>query len=287
MVGLESSSGILSVMMMRVRTRRRPVLPILVCLLLFALLLRGCLFGGRGQGEGAGDRWDEAEPADLWDAAGFVWDGGRCRYESDGVVYGRTGIDVSDHQGYVDWQAVASDGIDFALLRVGYRGNTEGGLFLDERFEANLADARAAGIACGAYFYSQATSVEEAREEAAFVLGVLAGRPLEYPVAFDHEVEPGTRVAGISREVCAQAADAFCQAIREGGYEPMLYGNTYDLERVGAPEADGCAIWCAEYDNDPSYQGRIRLWQYTGDGVVAGIDTPVDMNLDLGDVPVP
>ena len=85
----------------------------------------------------------------------------------------------------------------------------------------------------------------------------------------------------------SRAAVAFCAAMREGGYEPMIYGNTYDLERMRAGSADGCPIWCAEYDGDPSYQGPIRVWQYASDGVVAGIDTLVDMNLDLGDVPVP
>lgn len=219
----------------------------------------------------------------YYDQRSFVLVDGRYSYESDGIVANKTGVDVADHQGPINWDAVAADGIDFAMIRVGYRGTTEGGLYTDECFEENLLGAREAGIECGVYFFSQATSAEEAKEEAAFVLDLISGHPLEYPVALDYEIAPNTRIARVDRQTASQVADAFCAAIRLGGYTPMLYGNTYDLAAFDEKTIDDCLIWCAEYDEGPSFASKTDMWQYTEAGVVSGIGTLVDLNLDLSD----
>ena len=215
----------------------------------------------------------------------FIKSGGRYRYDDGTTVVTRTGIDVSSHQGDIDWGAVAADGIEFAFLRVGYRGNTEGGLYPDEKFQANLQGARDVGITCGAYFYSQAISVEEAEQEAAFVLELLAGTSLDYPVAFDYEILPATRIADVDTQTASQIAEAFCSAIRAGGYEPMVYGNTFDLARLNPQLLEGCAIWCAEYDDGPSFEHKADIWQYTNQGYVAGVGGLCDLNLDLSALP--
>ena len=100
---------------------------------------------------------------------------GRAHYVVDGEELTRTGVDVSSHQGFIDWEAVAADNIQFAMLRIGYRGSTEGGIRADELFETNLKGAQSAGLDVGVYFFSQAINVEEAREEAAFVLSAAKG----------------------------------------------------------------------------------------------------------------
>ena len=126
---------------------------------------------------------DAAEPAaqayvSPYDWSGLERSGDRLAFRENGEVRSQLGVDVSDHQGAIDWSAVASDGVDFAFVRVGNRGYTEGALYADTRYAENIDNATSAGLDVGAYFFSQAVSVEEAREEAEFVLRLLAGRYL-------------------------------------------------------------------------------------------------------------
>lgn len=228
----------------------------------------------------------KSEDVPYYDGDGFVQSGGRYRYESDGVVFQKTGVDVSDHQDEIDWGSVAADGIDFAMIRIGYRGSTEGGLYADESFDSNLEDAHAVGIECGVYFFSQATSAQEAKEEAEFVLSLLSGRQLEYPVAFDYELTEKSRISGIGVQAASEMARTFCETISAGGYTPMIYGNTFDLARFDRETLSDLPIWCAEYDDGPSYEHKTAIWQYTNQGYVNGIGGIVDLNLDLSDVGV-
>jgi len=247
----------------------------LVCI----ILLNTCLF----------DRTDSREPAPMepsyYDRNGFRQVDGRYVYEGEDGVARTTGVDVSDHQGAIDWYAVAADGIDFAMIRVGWRGNTEGNLHADECFEQNYAQAREAGLACGAYFYSQATSEQEALEEAAFALDLLSGRELDYPVTFDYEPNDGNRIAGIDGQTATACAKAFCDAMRQAGYEAALYGNGYDLSYIDISQLSDVRIWYAEYGSVPSWSGPYFMWQYTASGSVNGIETPADLNLDLSEAP--
>ena len=205
-------------------------------------------------------------------------------YDSDGVLCSQVGVDVSDHQGDIDWEAVADDGIDFAIVRLGYRGYTEGGLYEDAYAEANLDGAEEAGLLVGAYFFSQAITEEEAIEEAEFVIEILDGRELDLPIAFDHEAVTSTtgRANDIDGEQLAACAKAFCETLEEAGYETVIYGSSKDLDRYEGESFGNRLVWLAEYDYDgPVTEVDFVLWQYTSSGEVDGIETEVDLNLLL------
>ena len=227
----------------------------------------------------------ENVPVSTYDPTGFFTDQrGRVQYVQDGKN-ARTGVDVSVYQQEIDWAAVAADGVDFAMIRLGYRGYTQGGLNLDKQFEKNIQGALEAGLDVGVYFFSQAISPEEAEEEADFVLAALEGYDLTYPVAYDWEpIEPGNgaRTDNMDSGTLTQCAKAFCARIREKGYAPVIYLNqdlgylTFDLEEL----AD-IPIWLAEYGETPDFYYDFDLWQYSHTGQVAGIEGNVDLNLDL------
>jgi GH25 family lysozyme M1 (1,4-beta-N-acetylmuramidase) len=207
---------------------------------------------------------------------------GRYSYYEDGNRSSRFGIDVSEHQGFIDWGAVASDGVEFAFIRLGNRGATEGRLYLDNYFEANFQGAQSNGILTGIYFFSQAINEDEAREEAEFVLEHLAGRSLDYPIVFDHEPVSGfeARTDHLTGEQVSLFADAFFEVIREADYDVMIYGNQKDLLRLDGTLLNRVGVWFAEYDvARPTIQRDILIWQYTSSGSVEGISTRVDMNI--------
>jgi GH25 family lysozyme M1 (1,4-beta-N-acetylmuramidase) len=193
------------------------------------------------------------------------------------------GIDLSSHQGEVDWAAVAESGIDFAMVRIGYRGyGSAGRLAQDERFLENLTGAQAQGIQVGGYFFSQATTPEEAEEEAAFALSLLDGAALDFPIAYDWEpiINDTARTDGMTTEEVTACAVAFCQVIRQAGYDTVLYCNgelgylTYDLSQLRE-----CQLWYAEYGSVPSFTYAFSFWQYSNTGQVPGISGNVDLDL--------
>lgn len=218
-----------------------------------------------------------------YDFAGFAYDAnGRLTYSENGILMSKAGIDVSEYQGAIDWPAVAGDGISFAFVRVGSRGNTDGYLYVDSCFDQNIDGAAAAGLQVGTYFYSQAITVEEAQAEADLVISELAGRKLDLPVVFDYELDFGssTRGGSIDRETLTQIALAFCKRIEAAGYKTMIYGNSSDVSRFNLSELGNRTIWYAEYDDIvPNAQFDFAIWQYTSSGVVAGIDAAVDMDM--------
>ncbi len=191
------------------------------------------------------------------------------------------GVDVSEWQGEIQWQE-AESGLDFAVLRCGFRRYGSGNLEQDALFEANYSGAGEAGLRRGVYFFSQAISPEEARAEAAYVLEMLGGRALELPVFYDWETvadEEG-RANGLDGETVTACAAAFCQAIQAGGYEAGVYFNlqmgyhTYGLEQVQA-----YTWWLAEPGSLPTFYYETQLWQYDHQGTVPGIAGGVDRNL--------
>ncbi len=224
----------------------------------------------------------EGIPVNPYDQSAFHLDGKhRVTYERDGRR-AKTGIDVSSHQQEVDWQAVAADGIDFAMLRLGRRGYTEGGLFPDETFEKNLQGALDAGLEVGVYFFSQAVSAQEAEEEAAYVLEALDGRTLAFPVAFDWESIPGeaARTDSLDGEEMTRCAVAFCKRIADGGYRPAVYFNqTQGYLRYDLRELSEYELWLAEDGDTPDFYYHFDLWQYSQSGQVDGIQGSVDLNL--------
>ena len=231
---------------------------------------------------------------DFYYESPFDWgnlqmtDDGRFVYIDNGKQRSKTGIDVSENQGQIDWEAVAADGIDYAMIRLGYRGATTGELFLDERFADNLAGAKAANVDCGVYFFSQAKNAKEAQEEADFIVKQLNGATLEYPVVFDFETAVAgvdvPRASNLGKDKMTEIADAFCARIEKSGYSTMIYGNYYDLDLYHYESLQKRNIWWAEYDAwVPSPHLDIVMWQYSNGGWVSGIDASVDMDIDLSE----
>lgn len=193
------------------------------------------------------------------------------------------GIDVSSHQGAIDWSKVAATDVAFAMVRVGYRGYVVGDVCEDTLWRANMQGARENGLKIGAYFFSQAISVEEALEEAAFVLEKLDGMALDMPVVFDWEpVSDSARTAHMDMETLNACAKAFCGAIQDAGYDAMVYFNIDTSTRLLSlteMQALGCKFWLAMYTDRMTFPYQIDMWQYSDGGSVPGINGDVDLNL--------
>lgn len=226
---------------------------------------------------------DDPVSRNPYDASDFYQEGAFVRCTASPVS--STGIDVSSHQGQIDWQAVADAGIEFAMIRVGYRGYGSGELEEDTQYYANMEGALAAGLKVGVYFYSQAITTAEAREEAQFVLQRLGGYTITYPVMFDWEQSSEEeRTALLDDETLTDCAVAFCDTIETMGYRAGCYFNQYfGYDRFDLRRLDDYSLWLAEYNSYPSFLYDIQLWQYSQSGTVSGIQTAVDLNLCLTD----
>jgi GH25 family lysozyme M1 (1,4-beta-N-acetylmuramidase) len=222
-----------------------------------------------------------------------AYDYSKLNMENEWYVYGKdgtsaVGVDVSYYAEDIDWERVKADGIDFAMIRVGYRGYAEGVIKEDRRFEEYINGAIDAGLDVGVYFYSQAINEAEALEEAEFVLQKIKPYILTYPVALDIEITEaeGVRANNLSGEMLNTIAETFCDRIKEDGYRPMVYANKrmaylkLDMRRICKYD-----FWYAEYTKDtpPSFYYDFRIWQYKTDGKVAGISGNVDINLCFRD----
>lgn len=207
------------------------------------------------------------------------------KYTGD-VRYGiRKGIDVSEHQGTVDWEKVKAAGYEFAILRIGYRGyGTVGSLHVDARFHENIAGAKASGLDVGGYFFSQAVNEEETLEEAVFVLENLNGYGLELPIVFDPERirDDTARTDNISGEQFTKNTVLFCEKIKEAGYQPMVYSNlVWEAFEFDMEELADYPIWYADYEIVPQTPYRFTFWQYSEKGQVDGIEGAVDLDLQF------
>lgn len=191
------------------------------------------------------------------------------------------GIDVSNHQGDIDFQQVKEAGIRFVMLRLGNRGTDLGGLYPDERLEQYYADAKAAGLMIGGYFFSQATSPEEAREEAEFALTLAENMELQLPLVYDWEdTGPDSRVAQMDAETVTQCAIAFCDTVAAAGKQPMVYFNPHGARNLMQLERlTDYGFWLAMYSDEMTFEYRVDMWQYTSTGRVPGIEGDVDINL--------
>lgn len=192
------------------------------------------------------------------------------------------GIDVSEHQGDIDWQAVKASGVEFAIIRVGYRGYGNGALLPDEKAQSNYESAKAAGLQVGAYLFSQAISVEEAQEEAAFFLEQIKDWELDLWAVYDWEyISAEARTADVDALTLTKCTKAFLDMVAEAGYQPMVYFNRSQAEKRlllhALAEYD---FWLAMY-RDPidTFAYRPDMWQYTNQGSVPGINGNVDINL--------
>lgn len=209
--------------------------------------------------------------------------------ETSGITMG---IDVSKYQGTIDWKKVKESGVEFAMIRVGYRAKATGEIFEDPTARYNMQEAQAAGIKIGAYFFSSAISEEEARAEAEFTRNVIAKYKITYPVAFNCEdfQSSDSRQYGLDAATRTSLACAFLDEINAAGYTPMFYASKGELE--GSAQWDTQTLsskykmWVAQYPEQPypqtsvsSYSGTHDMWQYTSQGTVSGISGKTDVNI--------
>lgn len=186
-------------------------------------------------------------------------------------------IDISEHQGIINWDKVKNTEVAGVMIRTGY--GVESPNQIDKQFARNLAECERVGIPYGFYHYSYAVTAEEAAREAEFCLAIIADKKPQYPVAFDLEEN---RQAALGKEVCTEMALAFCEKIRAAGLTPMLYlnlnwaRNYVDMARI---DQAGIDVWLAQYNTQCDYTGAHTMWQYTSRGVLDGITAnTVDMN---------
>jgi GH25 family lysozyme M1 (1,4-beta-N-acetylmuramidase) len=197
------------------------------------------------------------------------------------------GIDISYHQGTVDFDKIKADGIDFVILRLGYRGYSSGTLVTDSKFTTYIKGAIDAGLPIGVYFWTEAIDTEEAQEEAEYVISQLEPykASITMPVAIDWELNSNSRHSGLSKDVNTAICTTFCDTVAASGYTPMIYANISDLNNnlSGQSLSEQYEIWVARYNNIVSnstthYYGTYSMWQYASDGAVDGISGNVDMN---------
>lgn len=225
----------------------------------------------------------EELPKSTYDNSLFqVNENGFLTYDSDEYTC-KIGIDVSRYQENIDWAAVKGAGVQFAMLRLGYRGYGTGALVMDPYFQQNIQGAQANGIEVGVYFFSQAITPEEGAEEARFCLNALKGYHITYPIVFDWEsydssLEP--RTDGLDDKILTQCAVAFCEDVEAAGYQSMVYSNlTYFYLHFDLNQLVDYPLWLAQYNSRPSFYYHFDIWQYSGTGKVPGIDGNVDLNI--------
>lgn len=191
------------------------------------------------------------------------------------------GIDVSKWNGDIDWDKVKNAGVEFAIIRAGYRGSVTGSLVEDPYFVANMRGAAASGIPVGVYFFTQAVNEVEAVEEASAVLQMIREYDLAYPVFIDTEGAGGNgRADGLDAETRTLVCEAFCRTIENAGYRAGVYGSrNWYHNNLQAQELEDYCIWLAEYRSVPVYQGFYQMWQYTSKGSIDGIEGNVDLDI--------
>ena len=205
-------------------------------------------------------------------------------YEDD-EYYTRRGIDVSTFQGEIDWNLVKESGVEFAMIRLGYRGYESGSLFLDDRFEENVKGATQAGIDIGIYFFSQAITVEEAIEEAQFVCKNIKHMSIKMPVAFDMEAVTGSeadRIHHLTMREITEISDAFCTVIEKHGYDAIIYGNqSWIYHCINLSLIPERHIWLAHYTHFSGFPYEYTMWQYSDSGTIDGIEGTVDLDIQF------
>ena len=228
-------------------------------------------------------------PSNPYDSEAFyVNEDGFLSYNGDAESH--EGIDVSSHQGKIDWDLVAESGVEFAIIRVGYRGYTVGKIVQDPYFTYNIENATRAGIDVGVYFFSQAVNEEEAMEEAYQTLEWIEGYDVTYPVVFDWEYvsDSSSRTYNMTYQEIIDCTKAFNQVIQDEGYQPMAYSNPnlvnkgFDLSQL-----QDYPFWLAHYTTGwkpTTFPYYYDMWQYSSSGTVSGIEGKVDLNICLVDL---
>ena len=209
-------------------------------------------------------------------------DGLQYYFNGDGSLGSHLVIDVSTYNGDIDWDRVKEAGIDYAIIRVGYRGYETARLVKDKRFDTNMSNATAAGVKVGAYIVTQAVNTNEAVEEASFIISSCSGYNVSLPLAIDVESAGNGSGRGDKISVAERTAviNAFVQTIRGAGYSAMVYANKdWMTNRINAGGlASGSTVWLAQYRSRCTYGGSYQMWQFTESGSIPGISGNVDMS---------
>lgn len=197
-----------------------------------------------------------------------------------------TGVTVSENNQEIDWAKVKESGVSFAMIRVGYRKYSSNEITQDKQFEANIAGALAVGLDVGVYFYSTAISVTEAEQEAAFVLDKIKAYQVTYPVSYNWEFVQNAQEGETVRNKDATGSEiteyteAFCKKIEKASYTAAFYaGKNMAYEKFNLEKLKDYDIWYSEYRKVPAFYYDFNMWQYTNQGKVSGIETPVKMNM--------
>lgn len=192
----------------------------------------------------------------------------------------KAGIDVSSWQGDIDWDKVRESGIEFVIVRAGYRGSVTGSIVRDKYFDANVSGAQQAGLQVGVYFVTQAVNEAEAVEEASAVMEMCAPYNLELPIYLDVESSNGGRGDQIDKDTRTAVCEAFCRTLENAGQSGGVYACRYWLtNNIDASRLDRYNVWLAEYRSAPLYNGYYSMWQYTSKGHVDGINGNVDFDI--------
>lgn len=215
----------------------------------------------------------------------FVMQGDTPVYSGDKYTVMK-GIDVSEHQLDIDWSQVEDAGLDFVFIRCARRGYTEGGLYEDEHFRDYMEGAKSAGLKVGVYFATQATTAAEAIEEAEYVIDILKDYQIDLPVAFDWErmYTDEARAENLSQTTMTDCAVAFCETVKNAGYEPCMYYNrTIGYYRFDLTRLTDYTVWFSLPVTPPdvtfpSFLYKINIWQYSITGHIPGIPTEVDLD---------
>ena len=189
----------------------------------------------------------------------------------------KIGIDVSKWQQDIDWQEVKNDGIEFAIIRIGYQTDYDGELVVDPYFVKNIEGAKAVNLPVGIYFYSYAKNIEQAREQAEWVKENLKEYEIDLPIAFDWESWNSFNKTGMSLYKINKVANVFLDILEEAGYKGMLYSSKTYLEKIWYPTK--YETWLAQYNTRPTYEGEYSIWQMSSIGRVSGIKGNVDIDV--------
>lgn len=210
--------------------------------------------------------------------------------DTEGNKISIKGIDVSKYQGNINWSKVAEAGVEFAIIRMGYRGMNEGTLEIDPYFTSNVQKALANNIKVGIYFFSQAVTEKEAREEADFVLNAVKNYKIEYPIVFDTErvTTYNARANNLNMETRTALCRTFCERVKEAGYKPMIYANTkYMVMGIDLTKLTDIDKWFAVYSSSVTFPYDFQMFQYSDSGSIPGITGNVDLNISFIDYSAP
>lgn len=205
-------------------------------------------------------------------------------FGKDGIIssadIGEMGIDVSKWQKDIDWQLVAASGVDFAIIRCGFRGSVSGQLVEDPYFRKNIEQATANGINVGVYFFTQAITEQEAIEEASMAIQMCQGYEITLPIYIDSENAVRGRANNLDKATRTRCLAAFCETINNSGYTGGVYASkNWYYDNLYAEALEKYSIWVAQYNTECNYTGKTDLWQYSSKETIAGIIGYVDVNL--------